>query len=328
MRIENVLIGYDGFARDERLPEQAFVVARAHRARVRVVHVLEAAPRGVRRARGISAAELQAALAERRLRELDRLAHAAARHGGALVETTTEVRCGVPHVELIRAAVARDADLVMVYDEPQRRHGGFGFGSVTRKLLRCCPVPVWAARHRVAGRTRRVMAAVDVEDTHALNQRILDLAEQFAVAKDATLTVIHVWLLPGEHLLRGYGGLPTEKVDSLLAHHLDEAHRAVARLVADRRVAGRPPDILVVKGDARAVIPAAVRERGVDLLVMGTVARTGVAGLFVGNTAERIIEEVPCSVLTVKPAGFVSPVTTAEAPPTREDDEERAPPPQ
>jgi nucleotide-binding universal stress UspA family protein len=42
---------------------------------------------------------------------------------------------------------------------------------------------------------------------------------------------------------------------------------------------------------------------------MGTVARTGIAGFFMGNTAESILTQLECSVLTLKPQGFVSPVT-------------------
>ena len=47
---------------------------------------------------------------------------------------------------------------------------------------------------------------------------------------------------------------------------------------------------------------------GIDLVVMGTVARAGIAGMLIGNTAERVLRKLPCSVLTVKPDGFVSPV--------------------
>ena len=42
---------------------------------------------------------------------------------------------------------------------------------------------------------------------------------------------------------------------------------------------------------------------------MGTVSRTGIAGLIIGNTAETILRSVRCSVLAVKPEGFVSPVS-------------------
>ncbi len=47
---------------------------------------------------------------------------------------------------------------------------------------------------------------------------------------------------------------------------------------------------------------------GIDLVVMGTVARGGLAGLLIGNAAERMLRKLPCSVLAVKPDGFVSPV--------------------
>jgi nucleotide-binding universal stress UspA family protein len=44
----------------------------------------------------------------------------------------------------------------------------------------------------------------------------------------------------------------------------------------------------------------------IDLVVMGTVARAGIAGMLIGNTAERVLRKLPCSVLTVKPDVFVS----------------------
>ena len=61
-------------------------------------------------------------------------------------------------------------------------------------------------------------------------------------------------------------------------------------------------------GDPQLVIPEFVVAAGIDVLVMGTVARGGLSGLLIGNTAERVLRKLPCSVLTVKPDGFVSPV--------------------
>jgi nucleotide-binding universal stress UspA family protein len=62
------------------------------------------------------------------------------------------------------------------------------------------------------------------------------------------------------------------------------------------------------RGEPEEVIPEFVVAQGIDLLVMGTVARAGIAGVLIGNTAERVLRKLPCSVLAVKPAGFVSPV--------------------
>jgi nucleotide-binding universal stress UspA family protein len=61
----------------------------------------------------------------------------------------------------------------------------------------------------------------------------------------------------------------------------------------------------------RDVLPAFAVSHGVDLVVMGTVCRTGIAGLFIGNTAELVLQQVNCSVLAVKPDGFVSPIALA-----------------
>ncbi len=55
-------------------------------------------------------------------------------------------------------------------------------------------------------------------------------------------------------------------------------------------------------------IQSGVEELDADLLVMGTVSRGGVAGLLMGNTAERLLDRVDCSLLTIKPADFISPI--------------------
>ena len=60
-----------------------------------------------------------------------------------------------------------------------------------------------------------------------------------------------------------------------------------------------------------------VETDGIDTVVMGTMGRTGIAGLLVGNTAESILKRVACSVLTVKPEGFVPPVSLTGSPEMR-----------
>ena len=55
-------------------------------------------------------------------------------------------------------------------------------------------------------------------------------------------------------------------------------------------------------------IREAVEHLHPDLLVMGTVSRGNFAGFLVGNTAERLLDHVDCSLLTVKPEDFVCPV--------------------
>lgn len=56
-------------------------------------------------------------------------------------------------------------------------------------------------------------------------------------------------------------------------------------------------------------MPQLIKDLGAELVVMGTVGRTGIPGFIIGNTAETILNQIECSVLAVKPAGFVTPVT-------------------
>jgi universal stress protein E len=66
--------------------------------------------------------------------------------------------------------------------------------------------------------------------------------------------------------------------------------------------------IQLVEGEPERAISQFVDKNGVDLVVMGTVARSGIAGLVMGNTAERVLQRLRGSVLAIKPPGFVSPV--------------------
>ncbi|MBL4571717.1 MAG: universal stress protein [Gammaproteobacteria bacterium] len=62
------------------------------------------------------------------------------------------------------------------------------------------------------------------------------------------------------------------------------------------------------KGASGRVISTLVEEKQEDIVIMGTVARTGVKGLFIGTTAEKILRNVNCSVLTVNPESFKTPI--------------------
>jgi universal stress protein E len=71
------------------------------------------------------------------------------------------------------------------------------------------------------------------------------------------------------------------------------------------------PHVHVGPGPAADEILACVDEVDPDLVVMGTVSRTGVPGLLIGNTAEKLLDRLDCSLLAVKPQGFRSPVEAA-----------------
>ena len=67
-------------------------------------------------------------------------------------------------------------------------------------------------------------------------------------------------------------------------------------------------DIIVLRGNPVEEIIKSAEEANCDLIVMGTLGRTGIAGLFIGNTAEDVLRETQTAVLAAKPDGFVSPI--------------------
>jgi nucleotide-binding universal stress UspA family protein len=175
------------------------------------------------------------------------------------------------------------------------------------------------------------MAAVDFDPWHeldegdtddVLNRLILELASSLAIADLAELHVVHAWEPATENVIRVFG---SDLSDADATAHLDrEQHEHRERLEQlDRSLyawVGKEgyeflaPRLHLRRGYARHVIPELAAELTVDLVVMGTVSRTGIAGLIIGNTAEVILNNIECAVLAVKPEGFVSPVQPAAAP--------------
>jgi universal stress protein E len=68
------------------------------------------------------------------------------------------------------------------------------------------------------------------------------------------------------------------------------------------------PNIIITNDEPSAAILQQIENEGIELLVMGTIARTGVSGVITGNTAEQLLPSVSCSILAVKPQDFESPV--------------------
>ena len=119
----------------------------------------------------------------------------------------------------------------------------------------------------------------------------------------------------GEATLRSsaFLSVPAEEVDLMVRAAADEHRLQLENLAERHAVAELGGELHLVEGPAGEVLPELVRRLDINLIVMGTVARTGLSGLIMGNTAETILNSVGCSVLTVKPDGFVSPVEGTEA---------------
>jgi nucleotide-binding universal stress UspA family protein len=266
--------------------------------------------------------QLQGALTRKSTERLESLA-APLRHDDLKIDT--KVLCGRTSHELIREVLRSRHDLVVKVAEPDR---GNAFGSLDMRLLRNCPCPVLLFHREKQDKPfRRTVAAVDPltaldvpedllrlrenvnPEEQALNVKLLKLATALTAPEGGELHVVHAWSAAGEDLLRSDEWLPRKEVDSYVASVRNRAHEALGRLLADCPDASCRRFLHLVKGRAADVISDFARTQDVDLIVMGTVVRTGIPGLLIGNTAETVFHQVECSILAAKPDSFVSPVT-------------------
>lgn len=304
---------------------QAVLLAQSNHAQLTVVGVTERVSAGIGMAPGgpISA-DIQEAMVSAHEQSLDALLTPYR----AQVALHIKILIGVPFLEIIHEVLRGGHDLVI---KTAQHHDWLNRVLATEdmRLLRKCPCPVWLIRRSTPTPCRCILAAVDVDDHYppgeqkkrqVLNQQILHMGASLALSESAALHVVHVWDAVGEDALRGaFMNIPEEKIrdhlEQLGRRHtqaLDVFLREVQGQAAQDGVAHPTPHTHVVKGAARKEIPALARRIEADVVVMGTLARSGIPGLIMGNTAETILNQIDCAVLAIKPPGFLSPVTLQE----------------
>ena len=234
------------------------------------------------------------------------------------VAPAIELTSGEVFIETIGKVLANNHDLVIKAVESSKDNKRLrGFLTTDMHLLRKCPCPLWLFREPKNAQAPHLLAAIDPSDSGsneaAMTKLILQLGSSLRERlESASLDVIHCWELEYEDAMRHspFMRVSDDEIQTRL-NAAEAKHRAAFAAAVDDFRDGESTTVSLLKGNPTEVIPNKVRDDSVDLIVMGTVARTGIKGLFIGNTAETILTEVDCSVLAVKPEGFVTPVAPA-----------------
>lgn len=232
-----------------------------------------------------------------------RLRRWAAKNRDGQIEIAIET--GSQGLRIIDRVINEGHDLVVVTTDEDRHDQ-----ATIKRLLRKCPCPVWVIRPSRA-RIQRVLAAVNPDpDESELNRDILQLAASMVERFGGELHLVHAWELYGEATLRSSAFLHTTpaEVDALLEREQASHAKALADLLTATGLRNAPWKIHLDKGPAEDVVARVIAKSRINLLVMGTIARTGIPGVLIGNTAEKVLDDVRCSVVAVKPPGFVSPL--------------------
>jgi nucleotide-binding universal stress UspA family protein len=159
----------------------------------------------------------------------------------------------------------------------------------------------------------QILAAVDPDPNDEvrskLDNHIMELAVSISKLEKSELHIVHAWSLYGEKALRGPRFKKTkEQLNKLLLDAKKSHKKWLDELLNKFPMSEIKHKLHLVKGDPAVLIPKVAKREKIDLIVMGTVCRTGLPGFIIGNTAESILFKVDCSVLSIKPYGFISPV--------------------
>jgi len=318
-RFRNILLIADVGTNYSAALKRAVALARNNQALLTICALADAIPGDMQMAvTAVTPVELpNLAISEKR-DWLDELVKSVVADG---VSLEAKVLIGKPFIEIIRQILENNHDLIIKCAEDTGDLRGTLFGSTDMHLMRKCPCPVWIIKPMEHHKYSRILAAVDQDSeepvTDVLNRQILEMSTSLALAEFSEAHIVHAWAIAGEDFFRSpRSGVSDAEVDTMVEEEASVRRRWLEVLVKTygSQADTNAIDILetqlhVIKGHAKYVVPAIAHELAVDLVVMGTVARTGIAGFFMGNTAESILAQLDCSVLTIKPPGFISPIT-------------------
>lgn len=295
-RFKHILAIYNDADGDESVLDQACALAKRNAARLTVLEVLG------------DVTSLPAHVAERQ-RHLARIGRSIQQEG---VEVVTNACVGTPFLEIIRQVLREKHDLVVMAAEGSEGFKSLVFGSTSMRLMRKCPCPVWIIKPGHAGSYARILAAIDPhpDDTgmDQLNFDIMDLATSLARQNQSELHIVHAWEFTAHDLDTLRSEVTEDLRNQMISDNERLRRKPLDRLLDQYALDDLPHQVHLVRGQPGAIIPKLAEEMEIDLIVMGTVCRTGLPGFIIGNTAELVLRQIECAILTLKPEGFVTPI--------------------
>jgi universal stress protein E len=221
---------------------------------------------------------------------------------------TSQPLYGNPAEEVVKQVLRGKHDLLIKPVEgPQNQ--ATRLEAIDKFLLRQCPCPVWLFKPVKHDSHERILVALDSDMDGAgekLNELVLDFSTSLGTEEETELHVVSSWGVSGEEALRSRVG--TLAIRRLVAGIRRANMKWLRSLTAPYSHRGTKLRVHLKKGKYSDAILNEAEKRHPDLIVMGDTGPVGIAGFLFGTAAEQISSQVHCSVLAVKPTGFVSTV--------------------
>ena len=257
-------------------------------------------------------AQAERAIRARHLAALDKTASRLRRRG---IKATVSAEWDFPAYEaIVRRARRIGADLIVAERHGGRRIAPWLLHLTDWELLRLSPLPVLLVKNAKPYRRPAVLAAVDPSHAFAktaqLDSEILRVAGIISDALRGKLHAVHAYMPIPPLMSTSAETMNANVLATLESDARVKAKSAFQRVLASANIPAERRH-LVARAPIEA-IPAAARKSRCAIVVMGALSRSGLKRVFIGNTAERVLDELACDVLVVKPAHFANRVGRAK----------------
>jgi universal stress protein E len=256
--------------------------------------------------RSAAGSDARAAVLERHRRRLEQLAEPLR---GTGLEVVVDTRWDYPlHDSIVRKSVDAAADIVIKDTHYHSALQRSLFSNTDWSLIRACAATLWLVKPRPPGQHPCFVAAIDPlheRDKPAdLDNRILATAIELGTLLGGEIHAFHAVdvsaaLAVSTDSMAMPIPLPVnELADAMRADHT----AAVARLCKTYGIS--PERTHVEPGSTRQLLMELTNRLRADAVVIGAISRSGLKGLFLGNTAEDVLDRLHCDLVIVKPDGF------------------------
>jgi len=212
-----------------------------------------------------------------------------------------------PFEAIINQVIEHNVDLVIKGTHQHDKFKSVVFTPTDWHILRKCPCPVLLVKDHEWPQQGKILAALNVgsdEEEHlSLNNTITSQAKNIAQLIDANV-----------HLVNSYPGTPVNiaieipEFDASEYNSAMQKHHKEAMTEHANSFAVPIANTYVEEGLPESVIENVAIKIDAELVILGTVGRTGISAALIGNTAEHVIDQLNCDVLALKPDGYVSPL--------------------
>ncbi|WP_160495401.1 universal stress protein [Pseudomonas sp. L-22-4S-12] len=195
---------------------------------------------------------------------------------------------------ILAACHAQNCDLLIKQHQPEELLGKLFSSPDDRQLIRQSPVPLLLVQNPRPWAGGTVLAAMDVEHQDAahlaLQGNVMDHANELCQLFGARLHVVSAY---DPALLQADPSAPIDQASASHCHDQCQWFQNEYELPEQQLHIG--------EGPAKALIPRIALQLEAAVTVLGTVARHGLSGLLIGNTAEAVLDRLNSDMLILKP---------------------------